>query len=157
MRLLIAGVDPGSTVGISILDLDGSLIKIMSFRNKGISEVIKRLMDFGKVVVVGTDVSPAPNLIEKIASSINCKLVVPGESLKLSQKHNIIGRFFEKKFKFKDKHERDSLVAAIVAFKFYNVLFSKIENKIKDKKKARKIKELVLIKNMNIQEALREI
>lgn len=157
MNFLIAGIDPGATVGISILDLDGNLIKIISFKNKEIDEVIRRLIDFGKVVVIGTDVNPAPKSIQKIVSSINCKLVVPEESLKLSQKHNIIGRFFEKKFKFKDKHERDSLCAAIIAFKFYNVLFNKIENKIRDKKKARKIKELVLIKGMNIQEALREI
>ena len=157
MRILIAGVDPGSTAGVSILDLEGNLIKIMSFKSKGIGDIIKRLIEFGKIAVIGTDVNPAPKLIEKITSSINCKLVVPEESLKLSQKHNIIGRFFEEKFKFKDKHERDSLVAAIVAFRFYNVLFNKINSKIKNEKKARKIKELVLIKGINIQEALREI
>lgn len=154
MRFLIAGVDPGVTVGISVLDLDGNLVKIISFKNKGMGDVIRKLISFGKIAVLGTDVSPAPRFIEKIASSLGCKLVIPDESLKLSQKHNIIGRFFEKKFKFKDKHERDSLVAAIVAFKFYNILFNKIESKVKDERKARKIKELVLLRNMNIQEAL---
>lgn len=155
MKLLIAGVDPGSTIGISILDLNGKLIKITSFKNKGKDYVVKKLIDLGKIAVVGTDVNPSPKLIEKVVSNLGCKLVMPEESLKVSQKHNIIGRFFEKRFRFKNKHERDSLVSAIIAFKFYNVLFNKIDSKIKDKKKARKVKELVLLKDMNIKEAIR--
>lgn len=155
MRILIAGIDPGSTIGISILDLKGRLIKITSFKNKGVNEIIKRLIGFGKIAVIGTDVNPAPKLIEKIGKRLGCKLVLPKESLRSSQKHNIIGRFFEKKLRFRNKHEKDSLVAAIIAFRFYNVLFNKIDNKLKDKRKARRVKEFVLLKNMNIKESIK--
>ncbi len=155
MNILIAGVDPGSTIGISILDLNGNLIKITSFRNKGVDFVIKKLIKFGKIAIIGSDVNPVPKLIEKISKSLGCKLVLPRKSLTSSQKHNIIGRFFEKRYRYKNKHEKDSLCAAIIALRFYNVLFNKIDNKIKDKRKASKIKRLVLLKNVSIKEALK--
>jgi len=47
---IIVGYDPGTTVGIAILDTDGKLIEVFSQKNFSKDEVIKHISAFGRPI-----------------------------------------------------------------------------------------------------------
>ncbi|MGZ7095706.1 MAG: DUF460 domain-containing protein, partial [Methanobacterium sp.] len=55
-KWIIVGFDPGLTVGIAILDLNGNVISSKSFKEISRSEIIKHIISYGKAVLVATDV-----------------------------------------------------------------------------------------------------
>jgi len=59
-QLLIAGIDPGTTVGYAFLDINGKPIKTGSSRELTFDTLIAKTTKLGRVVVVGTDKAKAP-------------------------------------------------------------------------------------------------
>ena len=139
---LIIGIDPGTTTGIAALDLKGNLIKLISIRNGGKAEVIRRILAIGTPSVIATDKKPCPDFVLKIASSFNVHLYVPEKELRHDEKVRIAK---ERGTKAKNDHERDAYAAAYKAYYEYDNRLRQIDN-LKEYSKDEKdyLKNLVL-------------
>lgn len=118
---LIVGIDPGTTVGVAILNFEGKLVNLFSSKNIGLNEVIKYLIGFGRVSVIASDVDHVPDFVYRLAASLDAEIFIPETSILVSEKVDMT-----KEYKYKDTHQRDSLSAAIYAFKKLKNKFEKI-------------------------------
>lgn len=112
------------TVGIAILDTKGNLIDLTSKREATKSDIIKYISKFGRSILIASDVNPLPKAIDKLASSLGCKVYYPRISLSNAEKSKIIEDYKEE---IKNSHQKDALAAGLRAFKNYHSLFLKIE------------------------------
>lgn len=150
-KYTIVGIDPGTTVGIAILSLDGDLIFSDSFRGMSHDQVVKLIAEHGKPAIVATDVYPTPAAVEKIRRSFKAVLGTPGAQLRAEEKIAMA-----RPFGYSNDHERDSLAAAISTYRNYKNIFSRVE------KKAPRFADLDLIKyhvinGDSIEEAIEKV
>ena len=75
MKRLIVEVDPGVTVGLAALSLDGVPISVDSRRNWTFSDLIKAISELGEPTIISSGVTPASALLH---ISPNLFLVVVG-------------------------------------------------------------------------------
>lgn len=123
-KYTIVGIDPGTTVGIAILSLDGELLLSKSTRGISHDEVVRVLAEYGKPILVATDVYPVPSAVEKIRRSFNAIIWTPNAEIRAEEKIAIA-----RQFGYSNDHERDSLTAALSAYKAYKNIFSKVGKK----------------------------
>lgn len=123
-KFTIVGIDPGTTVGIAILSLDGELLYLKSSRGIAPDEVVKLIAEHGKPAVVASDVTPMPSSVEKIRRSFNAVPASPGIEVSAEEKI-ALGRTFG----YSNDHERDALTAALLTYRSYKNIFSRIEKK----------------------------
>lgn len=71
------GVDPGNTVGIAILGTKGNAINITSIREAKRSDLIRHIINFGKPVIIASDVNPLPKAIYRLAAALGSKTYYP--------------------------------------------------------------------------------
>jgi hypothetical protein len=128
---LIVGLDPGTTVGVAILDLHGELVELGSKREAGKSDLIKHILKFGKPLIIASDVNPMPKTIKKLASAFGSRTYYPEVSLTNLEKEDIASDFEEE---IKNSHQKDALAAAIKAFRSYHELFIRVEKSLKNRK-----------------------
>ncbi|MDY0385990.1 MAG: DUF460 domain-containing protein [Methanolobus sp.] len=120
----IVGIDPGTTVGTAIISLDGELLLSKSTRGISHDEVVRLLAEYGKPILVATDVYPVPSAVEKIRRSFNAVIWTPSSEIRAEDKIAIA-----RQFGYSNDHERDSLTAALSAYKSYKNVFSRIDKK----------------------------
>jgi|SRR3989344_3266354 len=158
--MLIAGIDPGTMSAFCLLDLEGNVVSIGSFKNQPYSKLISAITMYGKVVFVGSDVYPAPNVTFKIASRIGAKVIAPDHNLKYLEKIKLVDSFLKTKkefIKISNKHEKDALASALYGLRRLNGLIKKIEAKLRQENKdylISKVMEKVLIEDVPITTAL---
>lgn len=160
---IIVGFDPGLTVGIAILDLNGDLVYLNSFKEIAKSDIINIIMEHGNAVLIATDVEQVPKAVKKLASSLNAKTFSPKNDVPVSYKQEIVTNFLNNagEFNFKngndnnsigtnfhssnsyvsssssssvDAHGRDSLAAAIIAYNNYKKKLNQLERKFLEAK-----------------------
>ncbi|MCP3682817.1 MAG: DUF460 domain-containing protein [bacterium] len=151
MRLLIVGLDPGTTAGYALLDTAGRIIKLKSSKELELKSLISEITKEGSVLVVGTDKGKCPALVERFAIKTGAVLVLPHADLTSAEKRELV-----KGTKGKD-HELDALAAAKYAFRKIEPMIKKVDNfAIKNNKEelADKIIKLVLKNGMNIKGAV---
>lgn len=120
---LIVGLDPGTTVGIGILNFKGQVVSMYSSKNMSVNGVINYINQFGNAAIIASDVDHIPNFVYKVATSYDAKIHIPEKNLSVEEKV-----FLTRNIKYNDTHQRDSLSAAIYAYKNYKNLFNKIDN-----------------------------
>ncbi|HEX7468246.1 MAG TPA: DUF460 domain-containing protein [Methanobacterium sp.] len=135
-RGIIVGFDPGLTVGIAILDLNGNLISLTSFKEIRRSEIISHIIGYGRTVLVATDVYPIPKTVRKLASSLNSKIWSPYRSMSVESKIDIVDSYLQSniidKTSFEipqNAHERDALAAAVKTYRDHINKFQQIEKR----------------------------
>ena len=151
-KLLIAGIDPGITTAYAVLDIEGNLIHLNSSKQLDLNQIISQAINFGKVVLVGTDKAKVPGLVEAFAAKLGARIVNPEEDLKVDEKRSMTSNF-----DFSDEHQGDALASALFAYKETKALLSKIDFFAKENKKQNirnKIKELVIGKRISIKSAV---
>jgi len=152
-KLLIAGIDPGTTLGYALLDLKGNAVKIKSSKQLDMSSLILEMIKEGKVVVIGTDRKKAPRFVDKLSSKIGARLIKPEEDLSVEQKRELT-----KGEEFGNEHEKDALASAIYAFKRIRSLLIKVDFYLKehDKENIKNEVEEIVLKDykVNISEAI---
>ncbi len=126
--LIIVGIDVGTTTAVAIIDTKGNLIELKSKRNFKKNEILRFVSSHGKCIVIGTDVNPAPKIIESISRNLGCYLFVPRKSMKKYEKSKLTRNF---KKKISNVHELDALAAAIKAYKKFRKFFTKIFSNLK--------------------------
>ncbi|MHA1743341.1 MAG: DUF460 domain-containing protein [Candidatus Heimdallarchaeota archaeon] len=157
-RNVIVGVDPGTTVGVAVLDSRGNVLSLKSMREVKKNELIKHILSFGKPIIIASDVNPPPRLIERLATDLGSKVFYPEVSLTNVEKEKIIKDFGEE---IKNPHQKDSLAAGLKAFKKYHGLFLKIEEILVRQKKEEifdeVVKELLESKSENIVDLIKKV
>lgn len=123
-KYTIVGIDPGTTVGIAVLSLDAELLYLKSFRGISHDEVVKLVSEYGKPVIIATDVIPTPNSVEKIRRSF--KAIEGRPDTRLSSEEKIA---LSKPYGYSNDHERDALAAALYSYRNYKNVFSKVEKR----------------------------
>ncbi|MTK63919.1 MAG: DUF460 domain-containing protein [Methanobacterium sp.] len=132
---IIVGYDPGLTVGIAILNLNGELISLDSFKEIRRSEIISHIIGYGNTVLVATDVYPAPKTVRKIATTLNSKIWSPYKNMSVESKIEIVDNFTATANSLnvpQNAHERDSLAAAVKTYKDHLNKFRQIEKRAEE-------------------------
>jgi len=156
-RALIVGYDPGITSDISILDMHGNLVSLISKRDARRADVIKTISEFGRPLIISTDKNPLPRSVGKLASKLGIKPFYPEMSLSHTKKEELIK---ELEVKAKNRHEADALAASIKAWKNYRELFIKVGNTLKQLELSELfdvvLEKLLRKESYNIHEAVNE-
>ncbi|MBT8508232.1 hypothetical protein AZH53_07425 [Methanomicrobiaceae archaeon CYW5] len=124
-RYLIVGIDPGTTVGLAALSLDGELVCQTSSRQMAMPDVIEALYTSGKPLVVATDVSPMPASVERIRRAFAAVAYTPKGDISVEEKKALC-----EGYPFHNDHERDSLAAAVAAYRHYQGKFRNIAKRV---------------------------
>ncbi|OKY79050.1 MAG: putative nuclease of RNase H fold RuvC/YqgF family [Candidatus Methanohalarchaeum thermophilum] len=148
---MLGGVDPGTTTGIALLDLEGDVVSISSSRNCSLSDIVKYVIEEGNLLVLSTDVEPAPKAIEKLATMADAEIWEPKKSLSREEKKKIT-----EEYDCSNKHEEDALAAVIKAYDDLKTKLSNIENRVPDDVQKREVKKLV-IRGNSTKEAIEKI
>jgi len=131
---LIVGIDPGIYTGIAILDLDGNVLEVFSGKNIDRHSIIRKIEEYGKPLIIASDVSPPPDTLEKLSTTFNAKLYVPSQSLSQSEKEDLVKTYLQRikcNISVTDSHQRDALAAALHALRFFKQKFEQIDSYLK--------------------------
>jgi len=127
-RKLVVGIDPGTTCGLAVLDLDARPILIESGKGTTKDTVIHKISEAGDAIIVASDVSPAPDFVRKVAASLNTIIFTPEVAIESTEKHLIVQDYAaQHRIKSLDPHSHDALAAALKAFRNYSVKFKQVE------------------------------
>jgi len=118
---VIVGVDPGTTVGVAILGLDGRVLHLESVRAQSPAELISVIASIGIPVLVATDKAEMPAGVEKIRRVFGAVAWTPKKDILVKEKYAVGGGY-----SFADDHQRDSLAAALMAYRSYLPKFENI-------------------------------
>lgn len=111
MPYIIAGIDPGSTVGIALLDLNGGKLGTYSFSG-GLSEAVRTIERHGTPSIIACDVTPVPDMVARAASYFSCRLYVPQRQIREDDKRKVASGALTQ-----NAHERDAYTAAVYAYR----------------------------------------
>lgn len=169
MRQLIVGIDPGTTLGYAVLDIDGNILKLGSSKQLNLSSLITEVIKYGKPLIVGCDKHFIPEFVNKFATKLGSRIIRPEEDLHVFDKKEIVHNYLsDARQQIKEQinqqilpanlHEGDALASAISAFKKMKPLLIKINNFVLENKKEpykQKLTEIVLLnETINIKDAL---
>ncbi len=157
MRLIV-GIDPGITVGLAILDMNGNLLAVLSKRGMSRDEIVNFITKIGQPLIVASDVNPLPKTVEKIAKTLHAKPYFPDEPLHVKEKEELVKDFSGI---VKGGHEVDALAASIKAWKSYRSFFLKTKGDL-EKMGLSEFFEDVIVKLIrgeadNIEDAANEV
>ena len=128
--LAIIGLDPGTTTGYAVLDLQGGVMKTYSAKELPLSRVIADIMERCHPVIVSTDKAKVPSFVEEFARKTGTEVVSPELDLQREEKRDLLKecRAPEKL----DSHEQDGVAAAYFAYKKYLPRLDKIDTYIQE-------------------------
>lgn len=124
--LVIVGLDPGTTVGLAVLNLRGGLISTESFRNKSSEEVIQKIYSTGRPLAIGSDKQKIPKYISDICSKTGAKPIAAKDDLSIKEKEQITSVYDTAS---SNSHERDALAGAFIAYKELRPTIEKLRAK----------------------------
>ncbi|MDI6645181.1 MAG: DUF460 domain-containing protein [Methanobacteriaceae archaeon] len=129
----IVGFDPGLTVGIAILNLNGELVSLKSCKEVSKSVIINHIINHGKTLIIASDVYPPPKMVKKLATSLNAKIYSPKKVISVENKIEIVENYLNQRSivqRPENAHERDSLAAAIKTYKNYQNKLKQIDKRV---------------------------
>ena len=88
-KLLVVGIDPGTTTAYAVLDLNGNVVSLKSAKNLGINALLAEIIQLGKIVAIGTDKAKIPSLVEDFSAKTGARIIYPKEDLKGEEKKSI--------------------------------------------------------------------
>jgi predicted RNase H-like nuclease (RuvC/YqgF family) len=145
-RLLVVGVDAGTTVGIAIADVWGHVIAVHSERGLSRGDVIRYLVEYGKPILITADVSPAPSFIEKLSTSLKTPLFVPEKLLSVVEKRELAKSLTQdSELQPQNAHQRDALAAIANALRVHNPRLTLLQNRIAESDKQHKMTEALRV------------
>lgn len=118
----IVGIDPGSTSAIAVLDTKGGLRELESKKHMGDEEIIRKVSEAGKPVLVATDKGKVPSTVEEVATNFGAKVFTPDDDLSVHGKKELT-----RNMDYENLHERDALAAALNAYNSFKDKFKNIE------------------------------
>lgn len=149
-RYTIVGIDPGTTVGIAMIDLRGKPVEVFSAKNYSISDTIAWIAARGRPLIVASDVTPTPAMVKKISSVFASPVHDLDESLSTDEK---IALTKGEDYEYKNAHERDALAACVNAFRHYKRKFTQVQKKTPAGVNVEAVKAMV-VKGVSISAAI---
>ena len=124
LKSLIVGIDPGTNLGLAVIDDNGNVIDKLSGKNIQNEYIIKYISDLKDVVLITTDKKEIPKTILDIASKLNIGIYSPKEDISLEIKNKY---YKDEKLKniFENNHEFDAYISAKEALKKLKEIFEK--------------------------------
>jgi predicted RNase H-like nuclease (RuvC/YqgF family) len=159
---LIVGIDPGTTTGVAVFDLDGELILLKSGKNLSRADISRAISDVGNPIIVSSDIKPLPRAVERIATSFSARLIEPGETFSRKEKHETAKGYMKVRGKvWRNRHERDALVSGIYAWKQVRQIVVRMDSRMKkagitDKSTRDRIRAEVLLQKRSIDSVIRK-
>lgn len=158
------GIDPGTTTGIAVFDLDGKLMLLKSRKDFSMSRISSFLSEIGEPVIIASDITSRPRTIEKIASTFSAGLMVPEEVLSRRVKSRMAKEYLKKSKKKRlwgNRHERDAMVAALHAWKRLRPRTRKIDERLKkygiSRELSQRVKANVILMGDNVSVSVKKI
>lgn len=151
-NLLIVGIDPGTTTGYAVLDINGNLVQLGSSKDFNLNSLISETIKLGRAILVGTDKLKTPGLVQAFATKLGAKIIIPKEDLKVNEKKSKVSGFV-----YSNEHEGDALASALFAYRTAKPLLDKIDFFAEENKKQgirNMLKEIVLLKKISIKNAV---
>ncbi|MBA5942398.1 MAG: DUF460 domain-containing protein, partial [Methanophagales archaeon] len=152
-RYTIVGIDPGTTIGLAIIDLDGKAVEVFSAKNYPISAAIAWIISCGRPLIVASDVHPTPAMVKKIGSIFAAHVHGLTKSLSTGAK---IALAKSDGYEYKNAHERDALAACINTFKHYEKKFVRAQKKTPAGIDLEEVKALI-VKGVSISAAINRL
>ncbi|HLD42674.1 MAG TPA: DUF460 domain-containing protein [Candidatus Nanoarchaeia archaeon] len=152
MKPLLIGIDPGTTVGVSVLDMQGRVIEVSSSKELSLPKLIAHIIPFGKPIIAATDKRQIPKFIEKFAASTGAKIIAPREDLKVLEKRELC-----RGFKTASQHQLDALASSLFAYKHISPLLRKIRSVLEKQERIESfetIAEQILLDDKNVEACL---
>jgi predicted RNase H-like nuclease (RuvC/YqgF family) len=129
-KLVILGVDPGSTIGVAVLDFKGKPLLVTSSKVPDRELVVKNVLKLGKPVIVAVDTSKPPEFVKKLASNLNAILYTPDYDIPVEEKQKILSEYSVLySVEVPDSHARDALASAVKAYRSFKPLIEEVESK----------------------------
>lgn len=156
-QALVVGIDAGTTVGIAISDISGRVIALQSGRSLSRGDVIRYLVKFGKPILIAADVSPAPNFIEKLSTSLQAPLFVPERLLSVAEKRELAKSFTkDSNGQPKNAHQRDALAAIANVFQVYDRKLRLLHNRLSESEHQHDVSEALkaILQGGSVHEAI---
>lgn len=124
-KYLIVGVDPGTTMGYAALDLAGNLVRLNSSRQMTTADLVEDLCKAGRPLVIASDVEVMPFSVEKLRRSFCAVGYSPRQDLSVENKLELA-----RPYPYRNDHERDSLSAALDAYRQYKNRFQSLLRRV---------------------------
>lgn len=122
---LIAGIDPGTTMALALLSLDGDLIHLSSSRVTSVAEAIAGITTFGRPLIIASDKKEMPGTVEKIRRSFNAVSFLPKNDIPVPEKYELAADV-----NYTNDHERDAYAAAMLAYRHYKNKFASLSKRL---------------------------
>ena len=156
---LIVGVDPGSTLGLALLDLHGRPVLLASYKEFDRTGIIGVVEKHGIPVLMATDVRNVPEAVRKLAAAFNVPVYSPSQDLSTLEKHEIAQSYVaEYGVRIPDTHVRDALAAAVKAYRSLENKLSQAEAYLSriGLELSREAIKAAIVRGKSIAEALEE-
>jgi len=122
---VVVGIDPGTTTAAAVVGLDGDVLDVLSTRTADMAAVIEWLIERGRPLVVGADVTPMPETVEKLRRSFDAAGWTPDRDLPVDvKKHRT------RDVGYDNDHERDAIAAALGAYDAHADQFDRVAAKV---------------------------
>jgi len=122
---LIAGIDPGTTMALALLSLDGDLIHLSSSRVTSVAEAIAGITTYGRPLIIASDKKEMPGTVEKIRRSFNAISFLPKSDIPVPEKYELAAGI-----NYSNDHERDAYAAAMMAYRHYKNKFTSLSKRL---------------------------
>ncbi|SDJ66697.1 hypothetical protein SAMN05216226_1074 [Halovenus aranensis] len=122
---IVVGIDPGTTTAVATVGLDGEVLDVLSTRTADTAAVIEWIIERGRPILIGADVTPMPETVEDIRRSFDAAGWVPDRDLAVDvKKHRT------RETGYDNDHERDAIAAALGAYDAHKDQFDRIAAKV---------------------------
>ncbi|MCC6052890.1 MAG: DUF460 domain-containing protein [Desulfurococcaceae archaeon] len=129
-RFVILGVDPGTTVGVAVLDFKGYPLLVTSSKVPDRELIVKSVLRLGKPVIIAVDTSKPPDFVKKLASNLNAVIYTPEYDIPVEEKQKIVSDYTTLyNVEIPDSHARDALASAVKAHRSFKPLIEEVESK----------------------------
>ena len=149
---VVVGVDPGTTTAAAVVGLDGELLDVYSSRTSDQAGVIEWLIERGRPVVVGADVTPMPETVEKFRRSFDAAGWTPERDLPVDEK-----KHRTRETAYDNDHERDAIAAALYAFDAHESQFERVAEKVPPRHEVGPVVARVVAGEESVESVLRDI
>lgn len=148
---LIAGIDPGTTMAIALLNLDGEPVHLSSSRVTSVADAIAEIMVHGRPLIIATDKKEMPGTVEKIRRSFNAVPFIPKSDILVPDKYELATGSG-----YRNDHERDAYAAAMVAYRHYKNKFASLSKRLPPGVSLDEVRARV-VRGLSLEQALTDL
>jgi predicted RNase H-like nuclease (RuvC/YqgF family) len=149
---VLVGIDPGTTTAVAVVGLDGEVLDVLSTRTADTAAVIEWIIERGRPILVGADVTPMPETVEKIRRSFDAAAWVPDRDLPVDvKKHRT------REVASDNDHERDAIAAALGAYDAHADQFERIAAKVPPRQDLGAVVERVVADEESVEAVLADL